>query len=342
MSGKRKLPILNVVMVLMSMAFALLLAEGLVRFMYRGSVDFDMEMWKYATQIKVPSDDPRVVFEHRPNAQALLMGVEVRTNAFGLRDIERPLKKPKGTYRIVALGDSITMGWGVAQQETYTAQLEQMLNAQTPKGFPPGQRFEVLNFGVGNYNTVQEVARLRRVGLQFEPNLVTLGYFINDAEPTPKVERGFLIENSYLFAFVASRWNFLSPATAGYEEYYHGLFAKDRPGWKASKEALGELAAISREMQIPTIIFIIPELHSLGERNPFREIQEILMTVAGSEQLPVVDLYPHFKGYKPEIKLWVTPLDAHHNAEAQRMIAKGMFEAIEARSSALSVQSLPR
>lgn len=335
MNGKGRFLSPNVTVVLVGVALALLLAEGIVRLWYRGSVDFDMEMWKYATQIKIPSDDPQVVHEHRPNVHALLMGVEVRTNAFGLRDRERQVKKPEETYRIVALGDSITMGWGVAQDKTYAAQLEQMLNARTPRGFPPGQRFEVLNLGVGNYNTVQEIARLRRVGLQFEPDLITLGYFINDAEPTPKPSRGFLIENSYLSALVISRKNLLWPPTTSYAEYYRGLFAEDRPGWKASQDALGELAAISRETRAPAMMFIIPELHDLGEGYPFLDIHERLVTVARGKQLPVVDLYPQFKNHKPEIKLWVTPRDAHHNTEAQSMIAKGMYAAIETRSSAI-------
>jgi lysophospholipase L1-like esterase len=320
--------------VIVSTSLALLLAEGLVRLAYRESLNFDIEMWKYATQIKIPSDDPQVAHEHRPNAHALLMGVEVQTNSLGLRDIQRSLRKPRGTYRIVALGDSITMGWGVAQDKTYTAQLEQMLNSRTPRGFPPGQRFEVLNLGVGNYNTVQEIARLRRLGLQFEPDLITLGYFINDAEPTPKPKQGILIENSYLCALVFSLKNIFWPPTAGYAEYYRGLFAEDQPGWSASQKALGELAVISRETRTPAIMFIIPELHDLGESYPFLEIHERLLTVAKAKQLPVVDLYPRFKKYRPEINLWVTPRDAHHNSEAQSMIAKGMYAAIEARTSA--------
>src|SRR5207247_93446 len=79
----------NLAALCISLAMALLLGEILVRAAFRGSMDFDMEMWKYATQIKVPSDDPRVVHEHRPSGRAFLMGVEVTTNSFGLREGER-------------------------------------------------------------------------------------------------------------------------------------------------------------------------------------------------------------------------------------------------------------
>src|SRR5262249_28718275 len=90
----------NLVAVCISLAVGLGLGEILVRAAFHESMDFDMEMWKYATEIKVPSDDPRVVFEHRPNGKAFLMGVEVTTNSFGLREGERSLAKPPGTYRI--------------------------------------------------------------------------------------------------------------------------------------------------------------------------------------------------------------------------------------------------
>ena len=49
------------------------------------------------------------------------------------------------------LGDSLAFGWGVPVEKTSSKQLEQMLiNA--------GHDVEVINTGVGNYNTEMEVA----------------------------------------------------------------------------------------------------------------------------------------------------------------------------------------
>ena len=324
----------NLLAVCIGLVVALGLAELLVRFAFRGSMDFDMEMWKYATQIKVPKEDPRVVHEHRPNGQAMLMGVEVTTNGLALREGERAQKKPPGTYRIVALGDSITMGWGVAQDMTYPAQLERRLNARPPKGFPEGLRYEVLNLGIGNYNTVQEVMRLKNLGLTLDPDLIILGYFINDAEPTPRPSSGFLIEHSYLYAFAASRIRMFKPSTGTYLDYYKELYDDNAPGWKATQAALGDLAAISREHSIPAIVFIIPELHDLGDSYPFAAVHRRLEQVGTAAGLPVVDLFPALKGRKPESALWVHPLDAHHNAEAQGLMAEYMNGALETYAAA--------
>ena len=57
--------------------------------------------------------------------------------------------------------------------------LERELNEVQVPGY---SRFEVLNAGVGNYNTVQEVTHYLIFDRTFNPDLVILQYFINDAE----------------------------------------------------------------------------------------------------------------------------------------------------------------
>jgi lysophospholipase L1-like esterase len=313
--------------------FALLITEGLTRIIFHRSMDFDMEMWKYATQIKTPSDDEQMGYEHRPNGSAFLMGAEIKTNSFGLRGEETTLDKPADTYRVLVMGDSITLGWGVENEDTYPVQLAALLNGEPPEGFPPDVHYEVLNLGIGNYNTVQEVSRLRQVGLAFDPDLIVLGYFINDAEPTPQVRQGVLIEKSYLYVFTRSRLrtlDFESVTPLTYEEYYSGLYDESQPGWQASQAALGELASIAEERGVPVAMFIIPELHDLSAAYPFADIHDSLEAVGAQVGLPVVDLYPVFSGYSPEEDLWVSPTDAHHNAEAQAMIANGIYDALDA------------
>ena len=75
--------------------------------------EFDLEMWKYANALKRVSDIPGIGHEHRPNQTARLMGVDVSINAQAIRDTEYPHIKPPGSTRILMLGDSVTLGWGV-------------------------------------------------------------------------------------------------------------------------------------------------------------------------------------------------------------------------------------
>ena len=45
------------------------------------------------------------------------------------RDDEFEVEKPKDTFRVISVGDSFTFGWGVANDETYPQQLEELLEA---------------------------------------------------------------------------------------------------------------------------------------------------------------------------------------------------------------------
>jgi lysophospholipase L1-like esterase len=74
----------------------------------------------------------------------------LRTNSQRMRGPEFGAKDAKAT-RIIAIGDSVTHGWGVKESESYPAQLKMMLGQQ-------GQQAEVLNAGVPA-NPVSVMAR---------------------------------------------------------------------------------------------------------------------------------------------------------------------------------------
>ena len=91
---------------------------------------------------------------------------KVSTNAFGMRDRSRSIRKPAGTYRVAVMGDSYTEALEVAQSETFTARLERLLNEQSGS-----TNFEVLNFGVIGSGPVQQLARWRHEVDRFDRDL---------------------------------------------------------------------------------------------------------------------------------------------------------------------------
>src|SRR5277367_709117 len=133
-SGRQGI-LLNIVVLLVSILFSCLAMELALRVMFAHSLDFSMEMWKYAVQLKRPVDNPQLSFAHAPNRSAFLMGVPVSINSEGLRDGEYSIAKPSGVYRIMMLGDSTTFGWGVRQEDTAAKFLERKLNGRVPAGF---------------------------------------------------------------------------------------------------------------------------------------------------------------------------------------------------------------
>ncbi len=308
----------------------LLIGEALCRIFFHQSMNFDMEMWRYANTLKQKSSHPDLGHEHRPSTSAFLMGVQVDLNSQGMRGNEIQTEKGGNLFRIALLGDSLTMGWGVPQNQLYAHLLEVELNQSPPDGFKKGTRFEVLNFGVGNYNTAQEVSLLRYKGISFKPDLVLLGYFINDAEKFAPKEVNFFITHSFLYAFGKSVINrFLSAEKENYKDYYRNLYRDDQIGWRECQQGLRDLVAISEQNKVPVRMFILPELHDLTQRHPFADIQQELVNVANNMGLPVIDLFSEFANYAGrEKELWVSPTDAHPNAVAQPLIARSLYQKI--------------
>src|ERR1017187_2261921 len=56
-------------------------AEAILRVKFARSLDFSMEMWKYAATLKHPVADPHLSFAHIPNSSAFLMGAPVSINS---------------------------------------------------------------------------------------------------------------------------------------------------------------------------------------------------------------------------------------------------------------------
>lgn len=94
----------------------------------------------------------------------------VQQNSRGVRGArEHDVFAGAGTRRIVTLGDSFTWGFGVGDDETYSARLEALLPAT-----------EVINLGVNGYGTDQQVLAWEREGVSYRPDLVVLGFFVHD------------------------------------------------------------------------------------------------------------------------------------------------------------------
>lgn len=312
----------NVILLLVAILFGCVAMEVGLRVIFAHSLDFSMEMWKYAVQLKRPVANPQLSFAHAPNRSAFLMGALVSINSQGLRDREFSFEKPTGVYRVLILGDSTTFGWGVRIEDTAAKQLEKKLNEHLPPGY---DKAEVINAGVGNYDTVQEVTYYETIGWQYNPDLVVLVFFINDPEPVPVEKKGFLIDRSYLIAFATNRIDGLmrhAGVRPDWKTYYASLYDEDRPGFQACKKAISSLAESTRSHGAKLLVAILPELHQInGDSYPFKSAHQKIKGVTATENVPVVELIDGLKDHGAEGALWVTPLDDHPNARANDLIS---------------------
>jgi len=103
--------------------------------------------------------------------------IEIETNSLGYRNRELGAKQGR---RILFLGDSITFGDYLAEQETFVRRVETVARAR-------GREWETVNAGVGAISLENELAVLLETGLGTEPDVVVLCFYPNDFQESPGI-----------------------------------------------------------------------------------------------------------------------------------------------------------
>ncbi|HJQ83768.1 MAG TPA: GDSL-type esterase/lipase family protein, partial [Candidatus Binatia bacterium] len=130
--------------------------------------------------------DPYVLWRNKPGARKTqpinprVFGRDetwtVATDSAGFRGPERAYPPAHdGAYRILAVGDSVTFGFNVDQENTYPRRLEAVLRARHP-----GRTIEVVNAAVPGWSWVQGLRFLQAEGLRLRPDLVIAAHGTND------------------------------------------------------------------------------------------------------------------------------------------------------------------
>lgn len=94
----------------------------------------------------------------------------VAINSHGMRNPEIAMAKPPGVRRLAVLGDSFTSNLLVPSEKVFTAVLENALRGQ----------WEVLNFGVDGYSTLQEWMLFEEKAVAFKPDAAILVFYLRN------------------------------------------------------------------------------------------------------------------------------------------------------------------
>jgi lysophospholipase L1-like esterase len=166
----------------------------------RAIVQMDPRFARYDPELTYTLRPGRFTFAQREFAH------EFRVNSLGVRDDETALDGPE----IVVLGDSIAMGWGVAQDETFAA----LLARET------GRR--VLNAAVSSYGTARELRLLERIDRRRLDWLI-IQYNANDAGEN----RVFGAQGNRQIARSREKFDDTSRRYQARRAYYPGKYARE-------------------------------------------------------------------------------------------------------------------
>jgi hypothetical protein len=309
------------------------------QFLFPAEADDDGPMlYTNAPSARIPfvyDGDPRGYF----GASAT---VEHPTNSIGFRGPEFAPRKAEGVLRIAFVGDSFTFGEGVRFEDTCAERTAALVAERC------GGPVESLNFGVGGYNTLLERLLLERRVLGFGPDVVVLGYVLNDAEPpqyrrvpggVARLERAELAKGTaearppaggiWRLRLARLIWKTLQgrERTADTVAWYRANYAPNEPGWLASRQALFEMADLCRRADVPFVVLCFPILVELDGDYPFTSIHAQVGRAARDVGAVFVDLLPALRGMDATA-LWVHPTDQHPNEVVHGLAAERLTEAL--------------
>lgn len=237
----------------------------------------------------------------------------VRLNKWGFREREFESSKPDNIYRIAVIGDSITFGQGIAEEDRFTNLLEKSLSMKK-------NRYEVLNFGKPGAETIDEITILRDVLLKLNPDFILLQWYINDFEgndyrgrptPIPLLPSTTLVSifhrSSALYYLINQQWNLLQQAV-GLSGSYDGYMLKrfNDPESLDSKEyeqTLNEFIDLNKSLRVPLGIVMFPHLMNLEKGYRFDNLHD-RVEICAQKLITCADLRSTFASYTEYRKLW--------------------------------------
>ena len=305
----------------------------------------DEEMWVRWPGPFAPNQD--FVDRFRPR-----LPHRIHINSLGFRGREFQAAKPRGTLRILCLGDSYTFGDYVTTEETFPASLEKKLRQEAP-----GRTIEVINGGVNGYTITDEASFAEEKGFALSPDLIIVGFVLNDladltrrvsSRENQRVQAREMIESplapvkqvlrrtatyNLLFvlkAAVLARMK-LDP-TIQDVPIRHLLDppfdARTEDLFELYRKELLRLQDMSREHGCRLALVLFP-FYEQVVGGASSEAQTRLTKMATDAGIPVIDLLPAFR--RPGARagrLFLMPVDHHPSAIGYRVAAREVSRAL--------------
>jgi lysophospholipase L1-like esterase len=251
-----------------------------------------------------PSAVPGLSYELTPTPE----GERGAANHHGMRDDDPLPAGAPGVVRIAVLGDSFTYGLGVALDEAYPQVLERLIrDARGSNGH--ARPVDVLNFGVCGYSTADEAQVLEYKALSWHPDLVLVGYTLNDPEtdPVQPLQHHFAElrwwQHSQILRRIALGWNRWQQWRLAGGDYFRYLHAPSGDKWVSVPRAFARMQRLAADRGLPVWVAIFPMGAASWAEYPYRDLHAQVASAARAAGFGVIDL--------------LAPLSAHEISEVQ-------------------------
>jgi len=290
--------------------------------------------------------DPELGWVMRPGQQTFTIDQPVSVNRLGFRGAEITDDKPDGSLRVLCIGDSQTFGNGVAQDKVYASQLEEILSQEWDGG-----AVEVINVGVQAYDTIQEIRMLERHAPTLRPDIVTVGFYINDIDETRRKNRAnavgaggemkrhglkrftpyrliYLVKRSRVVILIRNGFG-RAKASNDYSEILNGKTPQElEESWVLIEEQLTAARDLAQAQGFRLIVFPIPMAMEFQQDYPNEDYRSRYIALASRLGIEHFDPTPTIKSDGATFENSFIPWDGHINATTHRLVAEHLARAI--------------
>ena len=290
--------------------------------------------------------------------------VDFRTNGLGLRGPDLGAKQGR---RVLGLGDSFAMGFGVEYAETYLTVLRDLFGEH-------GEEVQTVNAGVVGYNLHNSYQYLAGAGVELAPDVVVLQIWVDDDLPVYPGPFRPLEKEASSWSLRGKRW---------VRHAHLAMFARDRlrgidrlRGWllregliepfaadrhlradlpqRWGKGGVGRLASLLEKFQqlcrrrdIRLVVLLVPMKEQVNERFwrralaydgvelradevDFEAPNRIVRKIAGQRRMELVDLLDLFREKSDTVDIYFDN-DPHLTAAGHQLAGEALFEHLGGR-----------
>jgi len=288
------------------------------------------------------------------------LDVDIDISADGLRDA--PLADARRAhYRVLAVGDSFTMGLAVRQEDTWAEQLERLMNAAEP-----ARASAVVNGGVPGYSPTQIRERLEELLPKVEPNVVVFGFvtetFVrmvrplqlfggtlvrSDAVPNMRATKTGILYSPFATSwireidfFLNRHWQFMAHVVSRIYRATHPAVADDwqrigldpgvvREHMQSSLEELARASDLSRRAGAEFVVLLI-NLQDRGKSFGPRQFvyNRVVADYCAEQSLVCVDVLPELDQVAAGRSVFRTPSDQHWTPAAHAIAAQALLRVL--------------
>jgi lysophospholipase L1-like esterase len=254
-------------------------------------------------------------------------------NSSGLRDREFERTRRPGVTRVACLGDSFTLGYGVARPaDVWPQRIAAALESQEPG------RFDVRNHGIVGLDSGGAMDIVDSFAARGEADQILLGYCLNDIDDLLPPQRQFDRTSVPRVPLVPPTCSFLAdflwyrlrlrddPRVRGYFDWEKEVYDDPRI-FAAQAERFRHIAETCRRGSIRLDVVVFPFFSDWGAGYRFDSCHDRVAAAWKAAGVGVVDLRAAYRGIAGA-DLVVNRYDAHPNERAHEIAARTILDRV--------------